>query len=1010
MSDHLARLDAGKLLKGLEISLNALQRLDDNSTSSEPEVTALIEQLDDLVDIVRSFEQLSITERRRHSLRVRFVSPPALLHLQRVLESIADIIDECGPSLPLIESRATATRQREDLRYVTEENHGWYDETYLALKVHAAALRALSTAIDLINHQHNPYAEDDAKVREERSLASTRLHFQIGSLEQKLLALAIEVARAVTVYIPAKPNKYFFIARPARTYFTGRERQLAQLEEAFHNQTQQAQQRFVVYGLSGSGKSELAFKFADEYNHMFWGVFFVDASSRKNASSSYAEIATIGGVEPNEKAAKHWLATREPHVRWLLIIDNADDDEIRLEDLFPGGNNGCVLVTTRNPAHMTHGNAGQRSLELRSMEPKEAEALIIKAAEQPHPWPDSVVESEDHICKALGFLPLALVQAAKAILKGGCEWAEYLNYYHRKIEKLRRDLHGRGRRASRGRSRHTEDDRSFAVFSTYEILYEGLVNSGKEHYQDAVELLHVFSFFHFQNIRFDVLVTAALNPLKEEDQQEVDGKVESETPKRLPKVRAKPWIMRLRELRAFVNIKLSGPTPLPSVIRHHGDLGLEDLDGEVQVRLRDALAVLIERSLWVRERPEMSTAHQALWCGVSLATLSSAIRMPPHGDSDIENAARRELLPHLRHARDYQSILDKRLRDNAQKAGPFSWALQESYGRPQVQQDVRFSRVYAETGHWIEAKELQERALAFVSVRLGPDHPIAIMVSMFLVKTLYDMSEMYQATKRQRETVRLCRQTWGDDHPLTLEVTELLGAALYMKGRWAEATQIHSSNLEKMKHLYGVKHEKYLRTLRNLARLRYRYMDYDTATAMHQSAWEGMKETLGATHLETLTCLEDLAMSYLRHEDDSTPPETAKEQLRASFQNMTFIHQQRKEGLGTEHPYTLLMMHTEVLSRLERYQDAEEIFRHLVDKSLYRPFTDEDGDHPDRLSTLWLCANCFDKQGKFEEALSMCHDILKGLATIGGNGLGMRHKMLGKIQAKAQELEKRVGR
>lgn len=83
--------------------------------------------------------------------------------------------------------------------------------------------------------------------------------------------------------------------------------------------------------------------------------------------SSYAEIATLGGVEPNEKAAKNWLTTRA--LPWLLIIDYVDDEEINIEELLPPGPKGCVLVTTRNPAHVTYGNAGERYLELLPLEP-----------------------------------------------------------------------------------------------------------------------------------------------------------------------------------------------------------------------------------------------------------------------------------------------------------------------------------------------------------------------------------------------------------------------------------------------------------------------------------------------------------------------------------------------------------------------------------------------------------------------------------------------------------------
>jgi hypothetical protein len=165
--------------------------------------------------------------------------------------------------------------------------------------------------------------------------------------------------------------------------------------------------------------------------------------------------------------------------------------------------------------------------------------------------------------------------------------------------------------------------------------------------------------------------------------------------------------------------------------------------------------------------------------------------------------------------------------------------VKESYGRLQAEQDILSSRVYAESGHFNNDRELQERALEFVSGRLGPDHPFAIWLSLFFTKTLWEMSDMDKATQRQRQARQLCVNTWGEDHPLTQDVTDLLGSALYMKGRWAEAKSLHSGNLEKMKRPYGEKHQKTLKSVRNLARVNFRYMDYEEATRLYRIAWGG---------------------------------------------------------------------------------------------------------------------------------------------------------------------------
>jgi tetratricopeptide (TPR) repeat protein len=870
----------------------------------------------------------------------------------------------------------------------------------------------------------------------------------------------------VTVYIPPMPNQHFVIPRQVRTYYTGRKAHLAKLEAAFHDPTLPTQQVFVIYGLSGSGKTELAFRYAEEFRHKFWGVFYVDGTSEKHAVTSYVTIATLGGVAPNEKAAKHWLITRA--LPWLLIIDNVDEEKIRIDELLPHGAKGCCIITTRNPAHVEHGNVGSRFLELLPMEPEEAETLIMKAAEEPKPWPILIVDSARTICQALGFLPLALDQAAKAIRHGICSWAEYLIYFDRQIRRIRRNLHGRANSRSREQEYAQENKHSINVFSTYEILYESLQSSRKASYRDAVELLHVFSYFHFQNIRLDVLINSAVNSLKEEEQQRKEASEMEDVLKKLEKPPRTPWPMFLRELRAFARMKMATPTPLPGVLRNRDRLGLNALEDEVHVRLREALGVLIERSLvmrqdratgrysmhrlvhkWVRERPEMSTSHQALWCQISMTTLAYSIRRPPHGDTEDESRTRRELLPHIRHVFEHHKNIEQRLEENAAQAGRLWWVT-KSYGRLEAEQDVRFARVYGETGHFDEARKLQERALAFVSARLGPDHPIAIGLSLLVSQSLWELSEMDKAAQRQRQARQLCVDTWGDDHPLTLDVTDLLGSVLYFKGRWLEAQSLHICNTEKLKKLYGEKNEKTLKSIRNTARLYYRWMDYKKATELYQLSWEGMKDIRGDTHLEALFSLEDLAMSYVRFEEDTNP--RREEHLALSHQYMQIVYDQRKEQLGAEHPYTLLAIlffartksemclheeaetmiveglkvaernipkehiallmartiYAQVLTKLKKYAQAESIFYTLIDKAKYSQLADEDGDHPDRLSNLWLLERCLEEQGKFEEALKTCEEFQAGLASIGGQGAGMKHKMRLKVRERIPQLRERI--
>jgi hypothetical protein len=99
------------------------------------------------------------------------------------------------------------------------------------------------------------------------------------------------------MHVPASPNKHFVVARSVKSFYTGREREMAKIKAAFDDDTTcYGQKRFVIFGLGGSGKTELVLKYAEDYAQLYWGVFFIDASSQENASASYAEIAKIGGV------------------------------------------------------------------------------------------------------------------------------------------------------------------------------------------------------------------------------------------------------------------------------------------------------------------------------------------------------------------------------------------------------------------------------------------------------------------------------------------------------------------------------------------------------------------------------------------------------------------------------------------------------------------------------------------------------------------------------------------
>ncbi|KAL2024434.1 hypothetical protein VTK56DRAFT_8245 [Thermocarpiscus australiensis] len=1060
-------IGTANLLRHLD-NVNTLLERYNTISGPEPRATDLLEQVKDLAAVTSELDNISVRERRR-SAHLRSFSAADLVQLHSVCNCAAEVIQECIEFVePLRSSVEDILHEQESLGYTAAAHRlgdqAWYDDIFEALKIRTDILQILFSAISLL-HQKNDGDEDGNLPAEARSLAS-KLQYQIafinpklhGSREQNTAALqrAVAAATGATLNVPSSLNKHFLVGRSAKSFYTGRARQMAKLKAALEDATYPGQRRFVIYGLGGSGKTELALKYAEEYQQNYWGVFFVDGTSQKTASGSYSEIAKVGGVEPNDKAAKNWLTIQV--LPWLLIIDNVDDDEVKLEELLPAGTQGCILITSRNPAHKVYGTVGERHMELLPMEAGEANELLLKAAEEPSPWPESVTKPASAICQALGFLPLALVHAGKSILLGLCSWTGYLKFYEHQVQRIRR--HRRGRSVSAKRS-HSEEDGNIAVFSSYEILYQSLESSQKESFQDAVELLNMFAYFHFQNIRLDILILATTNPLREAAEREREAKEDETLRRHAPKPRQKrAWLQLLRELAARLAGYFDTPPPLPAALRNPDGLSGSVLEGEVHVRLSEALKVLLSRSLvmkqdrledrysmhplvhkWVRERPEMPTSQQALWCQVAATTLARSILLPPLGDTEKERSFRRELLPHINHVRDHRAIINHRLKENRNSRRTALWpALDVRFGRHQANELARFSRVYSECGLFHEALELQTKVHSFVTQMLGEEHPLSIKLALVVAGTLWELSRASEATDLQQRAHQICVESLGQDHPLTLKVADLLGSALCWKGRWSRALALHQTTVEGMKRVYGPDHEITLKAISNLARVHLRYMEFEQAAELHEQAWKGMKKRLGESHVDTLVCLEDLAMSRMRLGD---------RHLAQCHEMMTFVLDHRRTTLGKEQPYTLLAIcnlgrvksamgqhgeaarimsdavaiaernlgedhfgvlagkthYAQVLVHLGRFKEAEEILYAVADKPQYRKAADEDGEHPDRIIALWYLVGCLERQGKFAEALEICQGLVTSLQEIGGNGLGAKHKFATMLQDEITKLK-----
>jgi transcriptional regulator with XRE-family HTH domain len=172
----------------------------------------------------------------------------------------------------------------------------------------------------------------------------------------------------------------------------------------------------VLVGMAGVGKTQLAASYArSEWARGIEVLIWVTAVSARSIISAYADSAVQLGLrerdEP-EEAAQAFLAWAETTRRsWLVILDDVQDPAV-LRGLWPPESpTGRAIVTTRRrDAVLTR--SGRQLLDVGEFTPAEAHAFL----ERKLGAQASDVRQVDALAQDLGYLPLALAQAAAFML------------------------------------------------------------------------------------------------------------------------------------------------------------------------------------------------------------------------------------------------------------------------------------------------------------------------------------------------------------------------------------------------------------------------------------------------------------------------------------------------------------------------------------------------------------------------------------------------------------------
>ncbi|KAM0429256.1 hypothetical protein ACHAPT_006470 [Fusarium lateritium] len=315
------------------------------------------------------------------------------------------------------------------------------------------------------------------------------------------------VMRATSSKVPANakvPSYPAFSMEPVKN-FVPRKALLNQVRSQLTCEPEGRQmgvRKVGIWGSGGTGKSQLARAYLQQYGNQYDATFWVHAIGPATLERGFQDIYNAlpgptslppNASTENARAAVLMWFFQNPG-KWLLVFDEADDldekDEnfIQLSNYIPRGNNVHVIITSRSSTARDFSTYD--GVEIRTLEPTEAVNLFLACAKIEGATQDASEQAE-FIADELDYLPLALTIAGSYVSRTprlAADLSQYLKEHQERRELLRQepqqliDMYGR------------------SLMSTWEASYTAVHNQ----LPDACCIFTLLGFFGKDDIHIDL--------------------------------------------------------------------------------------------------------------------------------------------------------------------------------------------------------------------------------------------------------------------------------------------------------------------------------------------------------------------------------------------------------------------------------------------------------------------------------------------------------------------------
>ena len=559
----------------------------------------------------------------------------------------------------------------------------------------------------------------------------------------------------------------------------------------------------ALHGMRGVGKSQLASAFAQDCENEGWRfVGWVTASTREQAVAELADMARVSGVstldDPKLLARQlvTWLSNAGPQDR-LLVFDNVTNPD-HLKDLIPHGPGMRVLITTTRQT----GSLG-KVVPVGVFSEDQAIGYLKKATGRADP------DGARLVSKDLGYLPVALAQAAVAMNLWGYDYARY------------RELLTQ-RALDEAAKREEGDSYPDKVGTALRVAYSGVLD-------------HLVG----QDPAVGVTAQKVLSALS--------LMAESGVPKNWLSViggdEQVAW-EAVRELLSHSVITESIDGKTVALHRLQGQVIREDHDADVAQG--KPVAVVVE--IMSKAGLDQSGAYMEQWSRAALlAAQLLAIRDQTHSRVLLDDPSALHVVLELiywanelddpytailmvPYVSDFEGVLGADHPDTFNSRNALAYACQSAGSLSQAiklhEQNLtdrerflgadhpdtlgsRHNLAFAcrSAGNLSQAIKLHEQNLADRERFLGADHPDTLGSRNSLACAYESAGNFSQAINLYEQALTDTERIFGADHPFTLNSRNDLATAYLAKGRRAEALQILEAALESAERLFDPTHE-----------------------------------------------------------------------------------------------------------------------------------------------------------------------------------------------------------